>query len=607
MLGSRGFPLTKLVGALLLVVTLQPASQPQLSLRVSQPETQSFPTISLLVAVSDADGRRISGLQADDFQLTEDQLPVSNYQVQEVTLGTRQVFVLNTAPGLGVRDSLGRTRFDLARNQLTQFWLSEQAGLVGLDDLSLLTADGLLIQHTGSAAEISASLDQLSPSFEGGISGFDLLLLALDFASDPVEPSTVPSSLVFVTPVIETPRDLPLANAISRARDTSTAVYPVLFSSSDTLDDPQLQPLRELAAATGGEFVVSDDESGIEQLADRLLQQRHQYRISFQSQATSSGPHSLQITAATEGAQATSTPISYQLEVSPPQVAFVQPPSLLTRATDDPELELQDILPTSTDLQLLVTFPDGHPRAIVHSELTVDGELVAQRDQPPFDQYSWDLSRYREADTHTISASVVDELGLEANTVAVPVQVEVVLPPQGLSAIRPVMDNLLAGVAILVAGIVMVLGITSLARRTRSSPPEDGPRLNPVKRARLRSATHTEAHLVPIRPVGDPIPLSGVDVVLGRDASLAAIVLDDPSVERMHARLIRQADGDYLLRDQGSVAGTWVNYQLVGSNGRRLQHGDLLQLGRVELRFQLPGDQPPHQIRVVPDRQPEQA
>jgi predicted component of type VI protein secretion system len=69
----------------------------------------------------------------------------------------------------------------------------------------------------------------------------------------------------------------------------------------------------------------------------------------------------------------------------------------------------------------------------------------------------------------------------------------------------------------------------------------------------------------------------------------------------MHARLIRQADGEYLLRDQGSIAGSWVNYELVPKSGHRLQHGDHVQLGRVEFRFQLPGDQPPREIRVSPD------
>jgi predicted component of type VI protein secretion system len=100
---------------------------------------------------------------------------------------------------------------------------------------------------------------------------------------------------------------------------------------------------------------------------------------------------------------------------------------------------------------------------------------------------------------------------------------------------------------------------------------------------------------------GDPIDLTGADLILGSDASLAAVVIDDPSVGGMHARIIRQADGGYLVRDQGSVAGTWVNFELVPEDGRLLRQGDRIQLGRVEFRFRLPGDAPTREIKVYPE------
>jgi predicted component of type VI protein secretion system len=100
------------------------------------------------------------------------------------------------------------------------------------------------------------------------------------------------------------------------------------------------------------------------------------------------------------------------------------------------------------------------------------------------------------------------------------------------------------------------------------------------------------------------VPLVGLDIVLGRDPSLAAVVLDDASVDGMHARLIRQAGGNYLLRDQGSIAGTWVNYHLVPEAGTILEHGDLLQLGRVEFRFEVAGEIPQRELRVYPASDP---
>jgi pSer/pThr/pTyr-binding forkhead associated (FHA) protein len=70
-------------------------------------------------------------------------------------------------------------------------------------------------------------------------------------------------------------------------------------------------------------------------------------------------------------------------------------------------------------------------------------------------------------------------------------------------------------------------------------------------------------------------------------------------VDRLHARLIRQADGSYLLRDQGSTAGTWVNYELVSDPGVHIRHGDIIHFGRVEFRFELAEPSPPRTIVVT--------
>jgi pSer/pThr/pTyr-binding forkhead associated (FHA) protein len=44
--------------------------------------------------------------------------------------------------------------------------------------------------------------------------------------------------------------------------------------------------------------------------------------------------------------------------------------------------------------------------------------------------------------------------------------------------------------------------------------------------------------------------------------------------------------GEYWIYDLGSLAGTWVNYVPVAAEGVRLQHGDLIHVGFVTLRFE---------------------
>jgi pSer/pThr/pTyr-binding forkhead associated (FHA) protein len=48
------------------------------------------------------------------------------------------------------------------------------------------------------------------------------------------------------------------------------------------------------------------------------------------------------------------------------------------------------------------------------------------------------------------------------------------------------------------------------------------------------------------------------------------------------------------------VAGTWVNYQPVTGRGQLLQHGDLIHLGRVMLRFELTQVKNLPQVQVLP-------
>jgi predicted component of type VI protein secretion system len=88
-------------------------------------------------------------------------------------------------------------------------------------------------------------------------------------------------------------------------------------------------------------------------------------------------------------------------------------------------------------------------------------------------------------------------------------------------------------------------------------------------------------------PVSTPLPITADKTVLGHDPDQATIVLDDISIEASHARLTRQADGSYRLADEGTIAGTWINYSPVSQGGSRLEHGDLIHIGKVGFRFTL--------------------
>ena len=81
------------------------------------------------------------------------------------------------------------------------------------------------------------------------------------------------------------------------------------------------------------------------------------------------------------------------------------------------------------------------------------------------------------------------------------------------------------------------------------------------------------------------------DMTFGTDPVQSIRVLDDPSISPLHARIKHTEDGIYMIYDHGSVAGTWVNYEPVTREGRRLAHGDRIHFGQLVYRFDL--NQPP--------------
>jgi pSer/pThr/pTyr-binding forkhead associated (FHA) protein len=80
---------------------------------------------------------------------------------------------------------------------------------------------------------------------------------------------------------------------------------------------------------------------------------------------------------------------------------------------------------------------------------------------------------------------------------------------------------------------------------------------------------------------GEAFALSSDVTRLGRHPD-SEIILDDITVSRRHAEVARVAD-TYVLRDAGSLNGTYVNQQRVDE--AELAQGDELQVGKFRLVF----------------------
>jgi pSer/pThr/pTyr-binding forkhead associated (FHA) protein len=80
---------------------------------------------------------------------------------------------------------------------------------------------------------------------------------------------------------------------------------------------------------------------------------------------------------------------------------------------------------------------------------------------------------------------------------------------------------------------------------------------------------------------GEVFNVAGERMTIGRSPD-AEVFLDDVTVSRNHALLVRRRDGLYI-DDLGSLNGTYVNRRRIESH--RLSNGDELQVGKYKLTF----------------------
>ncbi|HSQ38933.1 MAG TPA: FHA domain-containing protein, partial [Anaerolineales bacterium] len=317
---------------------------------------------------------------------------------------------------------------------------------------------------------------------------------------------------------------------------------------------------------------------------------------------------------------------TFSVDVQPPNPIFVSPPLQITRQppADDP-YNAEILEPSQQDIEIIVEFPDGHPRDLVRTTLYVDGQVVAENTRKPFESFVWDYSAFTESGQHQIVVEAEDALGLTKSSIAIPVTFTVIHPPSGMEAFLAKHSSQLVTGSILFAGLALLVILVGSrvknlpeSRRKKARQAKDAPLTQPVpamkepsdsasKMARSQSRFNwmglrqnrlppAPAYLIRLTNGGEPasgtpIPVSEKDMTFGTDPVQSMHVLDDPSISPLHARIKQNSEGSFMIIDQGSVAGTWVNYEQVTREGVRLKHGDRIHFGQMQYRFDL--NQPP--------------
>ncbi|HEY9121720.1 MAG TPA: FHA domain-containing protein [Brevefilum sp.] len=580
-----------LVVLLIFINTIQPGNaQWDESLLVQSPDTSLFPTITVPFKLPISQSELNADLQSSQLMIYEDGNPFQPESLDKVRSGIHFTLVLNPARQLDIRDTNGVSPYEKLRDALVDW--SQTRTAYSADRWSLVSDAGIEINSSSDLALWVNALKVYQPNFrmlEPDLSSFET---AIDMASERVVPFGVDKVLLYITPA-PLPAQLEAIQALSMdAQSAGIQVNVWLVDDAYYLTNAQGSALVNLAKNTGGNLFNFTGTEAIPDPETYLANLGFYFKISYLSEIRETGTFPLRVVVTTPQGEISGESVPFYIEITPPNPILLSPPAVITRTQS--KGEGSGLSPTKQSIEIMVEFPDCRPRPIFASRLFVDGELVDERNSPPFDRLNWNLISLTEAGEHSIQVEVEDSLGFSAMTMLTPVQLEVILP-------EPEVGLTSKQITLIVFGIVgFLLLVIFLPRIIREYWKKDRVKgFLPAKFREESSPTwdlsknivennQAVATLIPLKNFpGDfdgVLSIVGVRVYVGRDTKKADLLIDDKSIDDAHA-LLHHDGSNFWLNDLDSSFGTWVNYERISRRPVRIQAGDILHFGNCGFRF----------------------
>ena len=589
-------------------------------------DARAFPRMTALVDIYGADGRFLETLQPAELTAYEDGVSRPIDTLSRLDVPIQLVVAINPGPSLAVRDGNAIQRFTKIVEALS-LWVNAQPGDSG-DDLSLVSLSGSLITHAG-AKDWFVSLDSFKPDFRNTTPNLQTFSIALDTVTATTPRPGMKRAILFITPHMDDPNiDNTIGPLIQSAIDSKVRVFVWFVDAESYFNTPSANAFKSLALQTSGSYFAFSGKEVFPDLAVDLAPLRQIYTLTYTSALAASGSHTFSVSFDASGETIQAQQQAFDIDIQPPNPILVSPPLQIKRQPPAEDPYSAELVPAKQNIEVLIEFPDGHPRDLKRTTLYVDGQVVDENTSEPFETFAWDLSLYEASGQHEIRVEAEDVLGLQKSSVSIPITLTVVQPPRGMQALLARYRSYVVLGAIGLAGIalltIILLGRSGAdvfkKRRQKRQQFEDPltqpvaavvePPTSPIKKQKTPARRPGWLNAIPKAPRvpeapaylrrlmngGEPasslpIPILEKDITFGTDPVQSMRVLDDPSISSLHARIKRAPDGSFIIFDHGSVAGTWVNYEPVTREGRRLAHGDRIHFGQLMYRFDL--SQPP--------------
>ena len=460
-----------------------------------------------------------------------------------------------------------------ARNNRYSFFSNPEVSLVETEEYAAWAAN-------------FDDFETIPQSLSSSLSSLELAVSALEHSG--LDMDTV---LVYITPYLDY-RLLPeFYELVERAGKLGVETRVWIVMSPRVVGSSYELEMQTALNSRGGTLTPLTGTETVPDPRDYMQGKGRSFTAHYQSKIRTSGEYQLQIRADLEESPTLqSIPATLTLDIQPTKLSFINLPNTLEILYNNDG----SFQPAQLPLEVLIEFPDGYPRSILDSTLFVNGERVSSNTMPPYGSFVLNLADYVDSTELRLEVRLQDEFGLQGRTPIQTIALDVLKPETDRNGTWFSSPWLWIGL-VLLAGLVAFL-IFQMPFPKRKSPEEvkvsepkidkmveKAPLSSPVLEKTFGNLTRLDSDQTP--SAEKPHLLTKEIILIGRDPSLANLVLDDPSIEPLHAEIHFFADGRIRLTDFNSISGSYVNFKPVGSHGTPLQHADLVHFGTLLFRF----------------------
>ena len=596
-------------------------AQSSLTLSLESLELDQFPKITVYLNAYDAQGKFVPGMDLDNFRIFEDGVERTINEAQELEPGLHTIIALNLGATLSNRANQAvPTRYEETSYALTS-WL-KGIGTGATNQYSLTSNEGTLVESAQEKSSFTNMLENYNPNLYNFEPDLTSLTRALEIAAKPSLIEQSKKAILYITPL---PLDQDLANLLAMQTQAIEAKVPIniwLVAPDTAANSPALQYLNQLATATGGKFYFFAEGSETPNPEEYVGKLRNTYRLRYTSTVSQSGDHTVRALVTYGNLSAETPDKQFTIVLSQPSATLINLPDMINREyVENAETGGKILQPAVTTLQAAITFPDGYERQLKASRLYIDGEVMAENTEAPFDYFGWELDDYQFSGEHLAAIEVEDILGFRniSPPVSITVNVASLYPAWITNLLKLINQGGWIPILVIVLGGSVLVGFRlrrqSIAAREAAGESifQDGtpdpmlqavPGLNASIDDLIYSANNrNEAEIDPRdaaprllviekQPAAaeltfKQIILEDEETTIGSDEEQVDYVITSHAISPAHALITKSNRGSVTIADLGSESGTWVNYAPISKAGVLLHNGDLVQIGKLKFRYSI--------------------